>query len=148
MKVAMRRTVLVAVICFAVALVVSVVFLAWFKADPDTNITAILASLPLSYLYAVSSGLAAFSAGALVALAVGALAHLRMPNLPRMVFAALGWVMLGFLLLAPIIATLASSSAAIVFALVVYAAIKVPVVFAAFGLLLGLGFAERRDAQQ
>jgi hypothetical protein len=30
----------------------------------------------------------------------------------------------------------------------VYAAIKVPVVFAAFGLLLGLGFAERRDAQQ
>jgi MFS family permease len=148
MKVAMRRTVLVAVICFAVALVVSVVFLAWFNADPDTNITAILASLPLSYLYAVSSGLAAFSAGALVALAVGALSHLRMPNLPRMVFAALGWVMLGFLLLAPIIATLASSSAAIVFALVVYAAIKVPVVFAAFGLLLGLGFAERRDAQQ
>jgi hypothetical protein len=65
-----------------------------------------------------------------------------------MVFAALGWVMLGFLLIAPIIATLASSSAAIVFALVVYAAIKVPVVFAAFGLLLGLGFAERRDAQQ
>ena len=148
MKVAMRRTVLVAVICFAVALVVSVVFLAWFNADPDTNITAILASLPLSYLYAVSSGLAAFSAGTLVALVVGALAHLRMPNLPRMVFAALGWVMLGFLLLAPIIATLASSSAAIVFALVVYAAIKVPVVFAAFGLLLGLGFAERRDAQQ
>jgi MFS family permease len=148
MKVAMRRTVLVAVICFAVALVVSVVFLAWFNADPDTNITAILASLPLSYLYAVSSGLAAFSAGALVALVVGALAHLRMPNLPRMVFAALGWVMLGFLLIAPIIATLASSSAAIVFALVVYAAIKVPVVFAAFGLLLGLGFAERRDAQQ
>ena len=148
MKVAMRRTVLVAVICFAVALVVSVVFLAWFNADPDTNITAILASLPLSYLYAVSSGLAAFSVGALVALVAGSLAHLRMPNLPRMVFAALGWVMLGFLLLAPIIATLASSSAAIVFALVVYAAIKVPVVFAAFGLLLGLGFAERRDAQQ
>ena len=113
MKVAMRRTVLVAVICFAVALVVSVVFLAWFNADPDTNITAILASLPLSYLYAVSSGLAAFSAGALVALVVGALAHLCMPKLPRMVFAALGWVMLGFLLLAPIIATLASSSAAI-----------------------------------
>jgi hypothetical protein len=108
MKVAMRRTVLVAVICFAVALVVSVVFLAWFNADPDTNITAILASLPLSYLYAVSSGLAAFSAGALVALVVGALAHLRMPNLPRMVFAALGWVMLGFLLIAPIIATMAS----------------------------------------
>jgi hypothetical protein len=148
MKVAMRRTVLVAVICFAVALVVSVVFLAWFNADPDTNITAILASLPLSYLYAVSSGLAAFSVGALVALVAGSLAHLRMPNLPRVIFAALGWVVLGFLLLAPIIATLASSSAAIVFALVVYAAIKVPVVFAAFGLLLGLGFAERRDAQQ
>lgn len=148
MKVAMRRTVLVAVICFAVALVVSVVFLVWFNADPDTNITAILASLPLSYLYAVSSGLAAFSVGALVALVVGSLAHLRMPNLPRVIFAALGWVVLGFLLLAPIIATLASSSAAIVFALVVYAAIKVPVVFAAFGLLLGLGFAERRDAQQ
>jgi hypothetical protein len=148
MKVAMRRTVLVAVICFAVALVVSVVFLAWFNADPDTNITAILASLPLSYLYAVSSGLAAFSVGALVALVAGSLAHLRMPNLPRVIFAALGWVVLGFLLFAPIIATLASSSAAIVFALVVYAAIKVPVVFAAFGLLLGLGFAERRDAQQ
>lgn len=148
MKVAMRRTVLVAVICFAIALVVSVVFLAWFNADPDTNITAILASLPLSYLYAVSSGLAAFSVGALVALVAGSLAHLRMPNLPRVIFAALGWVVLGFLLLAPIIATLASSSAAIVFALVVYAAIKVPVVFAAFGLLLGLGFAERRDAQQ
>ena len=148
MKVAMRRTVLVAVICFAVALVVSVVFLAWFNADPDTNITAILASLPLSYLYAVSSGLAAFSVGAMVALVAGSLAHLRMPNLPRVIFAALGWVVLGFLLLAPIIATLASNSAAIVFALVVYAAIKVPVVFAAFGLLLGLGFAERRDAQQ
>ena len=148
MKVAMRRTVLVAVICFAVALVVSVVFLAWFNADPDTNITAILASLPLSYLYAVSSGLAAFSAGALVALVVGALAHLRMPKLPRMVFAALGWVVLGFLLIAPVIATMGSNSIAIVFALVVYAAIKVPVVFAAFGLLLGLGFAERRDAQQ
>jgi hypothetical protein len=148
MKVAMRRTVLVAVICFAVALVVSVAFLVWFNADPDTNITAILASLPLSYLYAVSSGLAAFSVGALVALVAGSLAHLRMPNLPRVIFAALGWVVLGFLLLAPVIATLASNSAAIVFALVVYAAIKVPVVFAAFGLLLGLGFAERRDAPE
>lgn len=147
MKVAMRRTVLVAVICFA-ALVVSVAFLVWFNADPDTNITVILASLPLSYLYAVSSGLAAFSVGALVALVAGSLAHLRMPNLPRVIFAALGWVVLGFLLLAPVIATLASNSAAIVFALVVYAAIKVPVVFAAFGLLLGLGFAERRDAPE
>ena len=83
MKVAMRRTVLVAVICFAVALVVSVAFLVWFNADPDTNITAILSSLPLSYLYAISSGLAAFSVGALVALVAGSLAHLRMPNLPR-----------------------------------------------------------------
>ena len=148
MKVAMRRTVLVAVICFAIALVVSVAFLVWFNADPDTNITAILASLPLSYLYAVSSGLAAFSVGALVALVAGSLAHLRMPNLPRVIFAVLGWVVLGFLLLAPVIATLASNSAAIVFALVVYAAIKVPVVFAAFGLLLGLGFAERRNAPE
>ena len=148
MKVAMRRTVLVAVICFAVALVVSVAFLVWFNSDPDTNITAILASVPLSYLYTVSSGLAAFSAGALVALVVGALAHLRMPNLPRMIFAALGWVVLGFLLIAPVIATMGSNSIAIVFALVVYAAIKVPVVFAAFGLLLGLGFAERRDAPE
>ena len=106
MKVAMRRTVLVAVICFAVALVVSVAFLVWFNADPDTNITAILSSLPLSYLYAISSGLAAFSVGALVALVAGSLAHLRMPNLPRVIFAALGWVVLGFLLLAPVIATL------------------------------------------
>ena len=88
MKVAMRRTVLVAVICFAVALVVSVAFLVWFNADPDTNITAILSSLPLSYLYAISSGLAAFSVGALVALVAGSLAHLRMPNLPRVIFAA------------------------------------------------------------
>ena len=148
MKVAMRRTVLVAVICFAVALVVSVAFLVWFNADPDTNITAILSRLPLSYLYAISSGLAAFSVGALVALVPGSLAHLRMPNLPRVIFAALGWVVLGFLLLAPVIATLANNSAAIVFALVVYAAIKVPVVLAAFGLLLGMGLAERRDAQQ
>ncbi len=148
MKVAMRRAVLVAVICFAVALVVSVAFLVWFNADPDTNITAILSSLPLSYLYAISSGLAAFSVGALVALVAGSLAHLCMPNLPRVIFAALGWVVLGFLLLAPVIATLANNSAAIVFALVVYAAIKVPVVFAAFGLLLGLGFAERRDAAE
>lgn len=148
MKVAMRRAVLVAVICFAVALVVSVAFLVWFNADPDTNITAILSSLPLSYLYAISSGLAAFSVGALVALVAGSLAHLRMPNLPRVIFAALGWVVLGFLLLAPVIATLANNSAAIVFALVVYAAIKVPVVFAAFGLLLGLGFAERRGAAE
>ena len=114
--------------------VVSVAFLVWFNADPDTNITAILSSLPLSYLYAISSGLAAFSVGALVALVAGSLAHLRMPNLPRVIFAALGWVVLGFLLLAPVIATLANNSAAIVFALVVYAAIKVPVVFAAFGL--------------
>ena len=148
MKFAMRSTVLVSVFCFAVALVVSVAFLVWFNADPDTNITAILSSLPLSYLYAISSGLAAFSVGALVALVAGSLAHLRMPNLPRVIFAELGWVVLGFLLLAPVIATLANNSAAIVFALVVYAAIKVPVVFAAFGLLLGLGFAERRDAQQ
>lgn len=148
MKVAMRRAVLVAVICFAVALVVSVAFLVWFNADPDTNITAILSSLPLSYLYAISSGLAAFSVGALVALVAGSLAHLRMPNLPRVIFAALGWVVLGFLLLAPVIATLANNSAAIVFALVVYAAIKVPVVFAAFGLLLGLGFAEKRGAAE
>lgn len=148
MKVAMRRAVLVAVICFAVALVVSVAFLVWFNADPDTNITAILSSLPLSYLYAISSGLAAFSVGALVALVAGSLAHLRMPNLPRVVFAALGWVVLGFLLLAPVIATLVTSSAAIMFALVVYAAIKVPVVFSAFGLLLGLGFAEKRGAAE
>ena len=68
MKVAMKRTVLVAVICFAAALVVSVAFLVWFNADPDANIATIRTSLPLSYLYAVSSGLAAFSVGALVAL--------------------------------------------------------------------------------
>ena len=113
MKVAMRRTVLVAVICFAVALVVSVAFLVWFNTDPDKNITAILTSLPLSYLYAISSGLAAFSVGALVALVAGSLAHLRMPHLPRAIFAALGWVVLGFLLVAPVIATRASNSAAI-----------------------------------
>ena len=148
MKVAMKRTVLVAVICFAAALVVSVAFLVWFNADPDANISTILTSLPLSYLYAVSSGLAAFSVGALVALVAGSLAHLRMPNLPRVVFAALGWVVLGFLLLAPVVATMATNSAAIMFALVVYAAIKVPVVFAAFGLLLGLGFAEKRGAAE
>lgn len=134
MKVAMRRTVLVAVICFAVALVVSVAFLAWFNADPDAAITAVLASMPLSYLYAVSSGLAAFSAGALVALVAGSLARLRMPKLPRAIFAALGWVVLGFLLLAPIVATAGAGSVAIV--------------FAAFGLLLGLGFAEICDASE
>ena len=94
MKVAMRRTVLVAVICFAVALVVSAAFLAWFNADPDAAITAVLASMPLNYLYAVSSGIAAFSAGALVALVAGSLARLRMPKLPRAIFAAL--VGLGF----------------------------------------------------
>ncbi len=148
MKVAMRRTVLVAVICFAVALVVSAAFLAWFNADPDAAITAVLASMPLSYLYAVSSGLAAFSAGALVALVAGSLARLRMPKLPRAIFAALGWVVLGFLLLAPIVATAGAGSVAIVFALVVYAAIKAPAVFAAFGLLLGLGFAEICDASE
>ena len=109
MKVAMRRTVLVAVICFAVALVVSAAFLAWFNADPDAAITAVLASMPLNYLYAVSSGIAAFSAGALVALVAGPLAHLRMPKLPRAIFAALGWVVLGFLLLAPIVATAGAS---------------------------------------
>ncbi|WP_130810477.1 hypothetical protein [Olsenella sp. Marseille-P4559] len=146
MKVTMRRPVLAAVICFAVALVVSVVFLVWFNTDPETNITTILSSLPLSYLYAISSGLAAFSAGALVALVAGSIAHLRMSNLPRVLFAALGWVVLGFLLLAPVIATVATGSVAIVFALVVYGAIKAPVAFAAFGLLLGLGFAEKREA--
>lgn len=148
MKVAMRRTVLVAVICFAVALVVSAVFLVWFNADPDAAITVILASLPLSYLYAVSSGLAAFSVGALVALVAGSLARLRMSNLPRTIFAALGWVVLGFLLLAPVIATAGGGTVTLVFALVVYAAIKVPVVFAAFGLLLGLGFVEKRDGTE
>lgn len=148
MKVAMRRTVLVAVICFAVALVVSAAFLAWFNADPDAAITAVLASMPLSYLYAVSSGIAAFSAGALVALVAGSLARLRMPKLPRAIFAALGWVVLGFLLLAPIVATAGAGSVGIVFALVVYAAIKAPAVFAAFGLLLGLGFAEICDASE
>lgn len=148
MKVAMRRTVLVAVICFAVALVVSAAFLAWFNADPDAAITAVLASMPLNYLYAVSSGIAAFSAGALVALVAGSLARLRMPKLPRAIFAALGWVVLGFLLLAPIVATAGAGSVGIVFALVVYAAIKAPAVFAAFGLLLGLGFAEICDASE
>ena len=127
MKVAMRRTVLVAVICFAVALVVSAAFLAWFNADPDAAITAVLASMPLNYLYAVSSGIAAFSAGALVALVAGPLARLRMPKLPRAIFAALGWVVLGFLLLAPIVATAGAGSVAIVFALVglAWAAINV-----------------------
>ena len=148
MKVAMRRTVLVAVICFAVALVVSAAFLAWFNADPDAAITAVLASMPLNYLYAVSSGIAAFSAGALVALVAGPLARLRMPKLPRAIFAALGWVVLGFLLLAPIVATAGAGSVGIVFALVVYAAIKAPAVFAAFGLLRGLGFAETRNASE
>ena len=148
MKVAMRRTVLVAVICFAVALVVSAAFLAWFNADPDAAITAVLASMPLNYLYAVSSGIAAFSAGALVALVAGSLARLRMPKLPRAIFAALDWVVLGFLLLAPIVATAGAGSVGIVFALVVYAAIKAPAVFVAFGLLLGLGFAETRNASE
>ena len=83
-----------------------------------------------------------------MALVAGSLARLRMPNLPRVVFAALGWVVLGFLLLAPVVATMATNSAAIMFALVVYAAIKVPVVFAAFGLLLGLGFAEKRGTAE
>lgn len=145
MKVAMRRPVLAAIVCFAVALVVSAAFIVWLNADLESNIVVVLSSLQLSYLYVISSGLAAFSAGALVALAAASLAHLRMPSLPRAAFAALGWLALGLLLLAPVAATMFTSSFATAFVLVIYGAVKAPVLFAAFGLLLGLGFAERRD---
>lgn len=136
-----KRSFIIYMVVFGLALIVSGAFLVWFDTDTAAKLDIVNSSAALQYLVVISAPVAEFSAGALVA---GALVRWRDPKLSRVVCIVLRVVSLVMLVLAvasPLVTSGLPDAIRILLAVAVFVSVKLPVTYVVAGALLGLSLA-------
>lgn len=136
-----KRSFVVYVVVFALALIASGAFLVWFDTDTAAKLDVVNSSAALQYLAVTSAPVAEFSVGALV---VGVLVCWRGPKLSRVVRIVLRVVSLAMLVLAvasPLVTSGLPAAVRMLLAVAVFVSIKLPVTYVVAGGLLGLSLA-------
>jgi len=136
-----KRSFIIYVVVFGLALIASGAFLVWFDTDTVAKLDIINSSAVLQYLAVTSAPVAEFSAGALVA---GVFVRWRDPKLSRAVCVVLRVVSLVMLVLAvasPLVTSGLPAAVRMLFAVAVFVSIKLPVTYVVAGGLLGLSLA-------